>query len=240
MKTFPPWYKLLPRRLSWEREVLHGLPFFKHEADGFDKDANFTATGTLFYRGERSGKPEGFRLEVVYPRRFPGIAQMVYDKEKRFALCENGHLFSDHQLCLTLRERNEFSLNTEALTEEVLGAALVWFNKRLIFERNGRRDWPGPAEAHGAQAQVNFMLEEAGLLRNASASVWANELYQRALLDHHFVPFDPYSLCPCLSGKKMKFCHGATFIRFGKLLQRVARATEAWTATTGKGIADKV
>ena len=86
MKTFPPWYKLLPRRLTWEREVLHGLQFFKHEADSFDEDANFTATGTLFYRGERSGKPESFRLEVVYPRRFPGIAQMVYDKEKRFAL----------------------------------------------------------------------------------------------------------------------------------------------------------
>jgi hypothetical protein len=235
MKTFPQWYKLLPRRLNWEREVLYGLPFFTLEADGFDQDANFTATGTLFYRAERSGKLDAFRVEVRYPRRFPGAFQRVYDKEKRFELCENGHLFSDHQLCLTFKERKEFSLNTEALTEEVLGAALVWFDKRLIFERNGRTNWPGPAEAHGSQAQVNFILEEAGLLHSPTASAWANELYQRALLEHRFVPFNPYSLCPCSSGKKIKFCHGENFIQFGKLLQRVAEATAGLTKNDGKG-----
>ena len=235
MKTIPPWYKLLPRRLKWERQVFHELPFFKHECDGFDQDAQFTATGTLFFQGERSGKLDEFRVEVRYPRRFPGTFQRVYDKQKRFELCENGHLFSDHQLCLTFRERKEFSLNTEVLTEEVLGAALVWFDKRLIFERNGRKNWPGPAEAHGSQAQVNLILEEAGLLDNARVLAWANELHRRALLDHHFVPFDPYSLCPCSSGKKIKFCHREIFIQFGKLLRRVAGATADVSKNDGNG-----
>src|SRR5258708_21123532 len=159
-----------------------------------------------------------------YPWRFPATFERIYDREKRFELCENGHLFADHQLCLTLKERREFSLNTEALTEEVLGAALLWFDKRLIFERNGRTKWPGPAEVHGSQAQVNLILEQAGLLDSADAIQWANELHHRALLDHRFVPFDPYSLCPCSSGKKLKFCHGETFIQFGRLLKRVAEA----------------
>ena len=94
MKTFPPWYKLHPRRLSREREDSARVrPFFKVEADGFDQDAHFTVTGTLFYRAERSGKLDDFRVEVQNPLRFPRSRQMVYDKEKRFELCENGHTF---------------------------------------------------------------------------------------------------------------------------------------------------
>jgi hypothetical protein len=234
MKTFPPWYKLLPRRLSWEREVLRSLPFFEPEDDRFDQDGNFTATGTLSCRSERSGRLDEFRVVLRYPWRFPRAFQSVYDKEKRFRLCENGHLFSDHQLCLTLRERKEFSLNTDALTEEVLSAALVWFDKRLIFERNGRTKWPGPAEAHGSQAQVNLILEEAGILHSADAVEWANELHKRALLGHGFVPFDLYALCPCSSGNKIKFCHGKNFIQFERLLKRVAEAGRGFDRNDGK------
>jgi hypothetical protein len=88
MKTFPPWYKLHPQRLAWEREVLCSLPFFKPEDDGFDQDRNFTATGTLFYRGERSGKLDEFRVSLIYPWRFPATFERVYDREKRFDLCQ--------------------------------------------------------------------------------------------------------------------------------------------------------
>lgn len=234
MKARPQWYTLSPQRLNWEQRALRALPFFKHEADGFDQERNFTATGTLFYRGERSGGLEEFRVEVLYPIRFPRFFQRVYDKEKRFELCENGHLFSDHQLCLTLRERMEFSLNTKELTEEVLGAALVWFDKRLIFERNGRKKWPGIAEAHGSQAELNLILERGGLLENPTAIAWANELHRTALLNHRFVPLDIYALCPCSSGKKTKFCHGEAVAHLGKLLRQVAEAT-----ATGNGIGGK-
>jgi len=222
MNTIPQWHTLRPQRLNWERQVMRGLPFFKHPEDRFDEDGNFTATGTLFYRGSRSGRLDEFQIELVYPRRFPRFFQRVHDREKRFDVCENGHLFPGHQLCLTLRERMEFSVNAEDLTQEVLGATLVWFDKRLIFERNGRKKWPGPAEAHGSQGQLNFILERGGLLDNANAVLWANELHQRALLDHRFVPFDVYDLCPCSSGKKTKFCHGEALVHLGKLLRRVA------------------
>jgi len=223
MRRIPAWYKLTPRRLNLEREILRSLPYFELRTDGFDDSGRFRPTGTVVYRGEYSGRIERFDVALEYLDRFPYVAQPVYDERKRFGVCEGGHLFSDHQLCLTLRERNEFSLGSEALTEEVLGASLLWFDKRLIFERSGRKKWPGPQEVHGFRAKVIFVLEQSGLLGNEQALQWANRLYDQACESHRYIPMDPYSPCPCGSGKRHRFCHGETITRLGPIFRRIAQ-----------------
>ncbi len=229
MRRIPPWYKLRPQRLTLEREILRGLPYFELRSDSFDENGHFRPTGTVVYCGEYSGRIERFDVALEYLDRFPHAFQLVYDEQKRFLICEGGHLFSDHQLCLTLLERNEFSLGSETLTEEVLGATLLWFDKRLIFERRGRKKWPGPQEVHGFRAKVNFALEQSGLLGNEKAVEWANRLYNQVCETHRYIAIDPYSPCPCGSGKKHRFCHGETIARLTPILQRIAQISSGYS-----------
>lgn len=206
MRTLPPWYKLSSRRLELERSILRSLPYFSLESERFDEQKRFIVVGKLRYRLERSGKNEFFKVRFEYPGDFPKRCQPVYDHDKRFEPGADGHLLSDYQLCLMLPDRVEFSLESEKLTEEVLGAALVWFDKRLIYQRIGK--WPGPAERHGALARIDFILERAGLAENRGAVEWANQFYESACTDGRHLSADVYGPCPCGSGKKLKFCHG--------------------------------
>jgi hypothetical protein len=104
------------------------------------------------------------------------------------------------------------------LTEEVLGASLVWFDKRVIFERTGR--WPGVAERHGNAALVDLALEKAGLMECVPAVQWAEGLYNQWLAEGRPVEVGIYESCPCGSGSKLKFCHREPFRDFIKALTR--------------------
>lgn len=216
----PPWYKISPRRLALERSVLKDIPYFSLEEEAFDSRKRFIIIGTLNYRLERSGKIENFRVGLTYPGDFPRRIQLVFDHEKRFKIGADGHLIRDHQLCLTLPERKEFSLGSDRLTEEVIGATLVWFDKRLIYERTGK--WPGPAEKHGTQAKIDLILEKAGLQESQSVKTWVDQIYNSALQDGRYMSLDVYGPCPCGSGKALKFCHLEDMRFLFKLVKEVA------------------
>lgn len=219
-RSLPPWYKISPRRLSLERSVLKDIPYFSLEGEAFDSQKRLIVIGNLNHTLERSGKIENFRVRLVYPDEFPRRIQSVFDHDKRFNIGADGHLIRDYQLCLTLPERKEFSLGSDRLTEEVLGATLVWFDKRLIYERSGK--WPGPAERHGALAKIDLILERAGLKENPPVWEWTLKLYDSLLKDGRYQTLDVYAPCPCESGGKLKFCHGEQLRLLFKLLKELA------------------
>src|SRR3989338_4248766 len=132
--NLPPWYKLSSKRLALEQSVLKDIPYFSLEGKAFDSQKRLIVIGSLNYTLERSGKIENFRVRLVYPDEIPRRIQRVFDHDQRFNIGADGHLIRDYQLCLTLPERKEFSLGSDRLTEEVLGATLIWFDKRLIYE----------------------------------------------------------------------------------------------------------
>ena len=224
MRALPQWYMLSSQRLAYERELLGTLPYFRLEDSYFDGAEQFIAVGRLIHVAPRSGKREAFRVRLEYPRNFPGLPQQVYDHDKRFQMGQEGHLFDGHMLCLTLPERNEFSLGSKTLTEEVLGAALIWFHKRSIFERT--KKWPGPAERHGRLAKLDFLMEAAGLQDNPQALAWGQDLYERASGEAERVEIRLYGPCPCGSERKLKFCHCEQLRGMAKLLQEVARTRQ--------------
>lgn len=202
MRILRQWYDLSTARLDRERYQLAHLPYFTLEHTT-KANGNFTAIGSLRFTGHRSGKQHNFRIRLGYPYRFPKEPQRVFDHDGRFRPSLNGHQFSNHQLCLTLREREEFTTGSDHLTEEILGATLVWFHKRLIFDRTNQ--WPGPAEKHGINAVIDLLVERHVANDATAISKWLLE-YASSPAGHLREP-DIYGPCPCGSGKRVKFCH---------------------------------
>jgi hypothetical protein len=203
MRPLPQWHQLNTARREREQQYLAAPPYFALERHYCNTDHEFIAIGILHYTGRRSRKIHAFRVRLEYPRQFPGKPQHAFDHQEIFTTGANGHLLGNHELCLTLPERGEFSINTETLTEEVLGASLVWFHKRLLFERTGR--WPGPAERHGINA-ISDLLVERGIVKDATVmSDWliAHATTQKG----RWREPDVYAPCPCGSSKALRFCH---------------------------------
>jgi hypothetical protein len=214
MKSAPQWYDFAPSRLAREREYLASLPYFALERT--TAVPGFIATGIIHFLGHRSGRIRALRIRLEYPRFFPKKPPRVFDQDEIFPTGADGHLLSNYELCLTLPERGEFSVNTETLTTEVLGASLIWFHKRLLYERTGT--WPGPAERHGINAFLDLLVDKGIVTHTGSMSTW---LQQHATSPQGSIKApDAYAPCPCGSGKRLKFCHHDDL---APLVERLAR-----------------
>jgi hypothetical protein len=199
MRNAPHWHQLSTARAASERERLANAPYFTLERVMAER--RFTAIGTLhFKRG--CGKDYRFRIRLEYPRHYPKTPPQVFDHDHVFTFTLDGHLFSTHEICLTLPERGEFTTISEHLTHEVLSATLIWCHKRLIFDRTGK--WPGVAEKHGIDAVIDLLVERHVINDVTIISTW---LHQHATINGRPCNPDIYAPCPCGSGKRLKFCH---------------------------------
>jgi hypothetical protein len=205
MRQAPQWYRLSSSRLARERAILASLPYFTAERDFFDQEI-FSVIGSVQHRGQRSGRQHSLRVKMKYPRTFPRRVPLVFDHDKVFTPAADGHLLASHELCLTLPERNEFTTDSELLTPEVLGATIVWFHKRRLFERFGK--WPGVAERHGVNAVIDLFIEQGILTDEETVHVW---LYKHSCsTTGNYQTPDRYAPCPCGSQSAIKFCHEET------------------------------
>lgn len=224
------WHRLSTARLQRERELLTTIPYFTLERTRLTPTSDFTATGTLHYIGRRSSKQHTLRVRLEYPRTFPRESPRVYDHESVLKPDPNGHLLSTHELCLTLPERGEFSTGADHLTREVLDAALLWFHKRHLYDKNGT--WPGLAERHGIFAIIDLLIERGVIPDEHTIIEW---IMTHALTQAgHLTTPDRYAPCPCGSGKRVRFCHGNELDPIYKRLERMPRAAHVTTALGNK------
>ena len=105
--------------------MLRALPYFRLEREGIGTDGRFAAVSVLHYVGHRSGKENALRVKIVYPRDFPRQIQRLYDHDRVLHVDPDGHLIGQHELCITLVEREEFTLGAADLTEYVVSATSV-------------------------------------------------------------------------------------------------------------------
>jgi hypothetical protein len=229
MRIARHWYELSTARRDRELHQLAALPYFTLDRTTIGDDRRFTAIGTLRFIGRRSGRQHHFRIRLEYPAQFPKKAPRVFDHDKRFTPTLDGHLFSTHELCLTLPERGEFTMGSDELTQEVLGAALIWFQKRLIFDRTSH--WPGPAEPHGVNAVIDLLVERHVAPDAMTISAWL--LAHACTPNGHPAQPDLYASCPCGSGKRLKFCHRNDL---QLIFNRIARFPTTYQLTDVLGI----
>jgi hypothetical protein len=210
----------VPGRLQHERKALAGIPFFERVAEDIVK-GRYVVCGDLNFMRRFSSKKETFRVRMEYPSDFPKREQRVFDANMRFVPGGLGHMFADHGLCLSLPECEEFSVSTDDLTKEVLSASLVWFHKRLIYER--LKKWPGE-EYHGVRPRLEILIERAGLSEACDIKSWIDEIVNNRKEGHQ--PVDKYSPCPCNSLKPIKFCHWDSLGRFFKVISGIQQGSE--------------
>lgn len=192
-----------PALLDEEKSRLLKLGFFQIE-ELMTLDGRLQVIGKIGSQRPETGKHQSMTVRVEYPAYYPSEVPEVFDHLKTFRPSADGHLFSNHKLCLTFPDRNEFSTRAQALSVEVLGAALLWLDKRMIFERTGC--WPGEAEPHGYVKPLRqLLLEEAVRSRNPYLNAWTYWL-----VDCLIVP-EPFAGCPCCSGIKFIQCHTELF-----------------------------
>jgi hypothetical protein len=124
----------------------------------------------------------------------------VFDCENQFQPSAKGHQFLDHRLCLSFPPRQEFTLGSESLSGEVLGASLIWLDKRFIFERT--TEWPGEAEEHGWSRPLGqLLLEDAKRSADLSLKAWTDWVVEELVTPKYD------GGCPCCSGKAFWLCH---------------------------------
>lgn len=188
-----------PARVERELETLSSVRFFRILTHSATIGA-LQILGVLSFTQEETGKIYSLKIRVVYPSEYPWAVPSVFDEDRQFRPSANGHQFPDYRLCLSFPEREEFRIGSEQLSSEVLGASLIWLDKRYIFERNGK--WPGEAEEHGWPRPLRGLLkEEAERSRNGYVSAWTDWIIAELATPQFHMG------CPCCSGKKFLDCH---------------------------------
>lgn len=186
-------------RVEHEFEILSHLHFFRILTHCVTNDG-LQIIGVLNFTQEETGRIHSLKVRLEYPQEYPWAVPSIFDQDKQFRPSANGHQFPDHKLCLSFPEREEFGIGSEQLSSEVLGASLIWLDKRYIFERNNK--WPGEAEEHGwARPLRRLLKEEARRSHNAYIGAWTDWI----IADLAAPQF--HRGCPCCSGKKFLDCH---------------------------------
>lgn len=160
-----------PAAVAEEIELIKEVGFFSYEGHTI-QGGRLSVIGVLSHERAYSGS-ESLRVRLEYPDDFPDTEPAVYDRDKVFEPIVAGHQFPDYGLCLRFPGREAFAKDVKLTSGEVLGAALNWLVKRGIFERSGRKNWPGEAEPHGwARPYAELARERAAQVPGLFLSVW--------------------------------------------------------------------
>jgi hypothetical protein len=188
-----------PERIDRELELLRQLQFFKYTTHSFVGDL-LQVFGTISVTETVSGRVQSLYIRMEYPSSYPRSVPQVFDHEKVFTPSTAGHQFSNHRLCLSFPLREEFTRDSDGLSTEILGASLIWLDKRSIFERTTK--WPGDAEDHSWTGPLRDLLrEEVKKDRNPWIGAWTDWIIAELIVPNY------RDRCPCQSGRVFALCH---------------------------------
>lgn len=188
-----------PARVNRELEQLRTHSYF-HLDNHRINDGLLQLEGRLALTQQETGRVQSLAIRMEYPAEYPWEIPTVFDRAKQFQPSAKGHQFPNYRLCLSFPPRQEFTVGSESLSSEVLGASLIWMDKRFIFERTTK--WPGDAEDHGWAAPLRRLLvEEANKSGAISLKVWIDWVIEE-LVTPNF-----HGSCPCCSGRLFRLCH---------------------------------
>src|SRR5581483_4093054 len=107
-----------PERIERELMTLRKLAFFKHSGHSLVAGRP-QIIGTISVKQPETGRVQSLRIRIEYPRPYPRAVPQVFDHEKHFIPSAKGHQFNDYSLCLSYPQRQEFTLGSEELSQQV-------------------------------------------------------------------------------------------------------------------------
>jgi hypothetical protein len=188
-----------PARIERELSRLGRPGFFSPEGHS-GHQGSLQVLGRIGFTLQATGRVEAMDVRLEYPKEYPWEVPSVFDEKKLFQPSAAGHQFPNHKLCLSFPGREEFTLGSEDLAFEVMGASLIWLDKRFIFERT--KIWPGEAEEHGwARPFRKLLIEEANRSKNDCVKAWTDWIIAGLAVPRYDTG------CPCCSGGMFCRCH---------------------------------
>jgi hypothetical protein len=188
-----------PARIELELSRLGRPGFFSPESHSAHQ-GSLRVLGRIGLTFQATGRVEEMDVRLEYPKEYPWEVPSAFDEKKQFQPSAAGHQFPTHKLCLSFPGREEFTLGSEDLAVEVMGASLIWLDKRFIFERT--KVWPGEAEEHGwARPFRKLLIEEANRSKNDCLKAWTDWIVAGFAVPRYDAG------CPCCSGRMFCHCH---------------------------------
>ncbi len=147
------------------------------------------------------GVPTSIAVRVEFPSDYPQGEPRIFEVGGLFPHVSDRHFFADGQCCLWLPPESRWNAEDPDGLCSFLAEAAVFLDQQLVYEAEGRGEWPGAQRSHGDEGYLEFVQETLGGDRHLLA------VFAPVLLDHktgHVQSNDP---CPCGSRRKYKRCH---------------------------------
>jgi len=161
-------------------------------------------TGRAFLEGILTltadcGIPTRFDVRVEFPTDYPKMEPRAYDAAGRFPHTADRHFYPNGQCCLWLPPESRWdSINPDALNR-FLDEVAIFFDRQLVYEATGRREWPGGQRSHGDAGYLEYVID---FFDGNQALVAALVPILASVSD-----VERNSRCLCGSGRKYKHCH---------------------------------
>lgn len=171
--------------------------------------------------GSDSGITTTIPVRIELSRSYPSVEPTAFDYTSRFDWCEDGHINGDGSCCLWLPPESRWRANESDGLLRFLDHVAEFFYKELVFEATGR--WPGSFRRHRHDGYRDFIAEGLG--------VDVSRLTSFEPLLAGWRETDKYAMCPCGSGRAIRWCHeeavANVISRVGRSLMRAL--IELWT-----------
>jgi hypothetical protein len=184
-------------RLAHDRAlVAREYPTLNYHID--DDSGVVTLEGKLVYRAA-CGIPTEVPVRIDFPFDYPHHEPLAYDSGGLFEHSADRHFATDDgQCCLWLPPKSCWNPTDPDTLLTFLHEVVVFFDRQLVYDATGRKNWPGGNYGHGIGGWREWIAEVIGddrVLQVFIPILKSNEKVGRN------------ESCRCGSGRKFKRCH---------------------------------
>ena len=166
-------------------------------------DIRVQGTYLVFENGVVSnpaGPISEFEIDMVLPARYPHREPKVYEVGGRIPRKPDRHINSDGDCCITVWEHWLLTAPDHSFAAFLDGPVNEFFLGQHSYESTGT--WPFGERSHGQKGLVEAYADGLGIPHRKSSLNYYLRLLSQAWPKGHW-------LCPCGSGKRLRYCHRA-------------------------------
>lgn len=153
--------------------------------------------GTFEVVGEGNRVLDSFLVRIVIPPAYPKKLPLTWEVGGRIPYVESRHIEADGKACVLLPDERWRVFPVGAPFSAYLrGPLQSFFLSQIAFELTGK--WPFSEWGHSGEGVVQFYREMLGTTDLLTIARFLESLQSEK--------FEPFRLCPCGSGKRLKAC----------------------------------
>ena len=189
-------------RLTIE-EVRRAIAFNQPKLNAAQDGSDFIIEGQyVLVENTGSINPAGpitaFDIKIVTSNRYPVQEPEVFETSGRIPRSPDRHINDDGDCCVTVWEEWLAISDDKRFAAFLNGPLREFFLAQYWFENTGK--WPFGERSHGEKGLVEAFADVLKIQKNKQ-----NVIYYLRLLSQEWPK--GHWLCPCGSGKRLRYCH---------------------------------